>query len=235
MSNTREVILILAEGATEYYAFENILDKLSLNNIVVHVVGTDVTAHENTNENNALAKVYEKVTDFAENSYTKTPIKYIKKIIHLVDTDGTYINDNDIIVDEHLERFKYTVDNISANNKSKVVVRNNRKSKVMNRLISTKEINDISYEIYYFSCDCDHVLFDVMNLDKGLKVPNAKSFERKYEKDLPGFIDFMCNSNFSVNRNYEDSWDFIKLGKNSLNRYSNFDILLKDDTKLNLR
>ena len=38
----------------------------------------------------------------------------------------------------------------------------------------------------------------------------------------------MCNSSFAKGREYKESWEFILDGNNSLKRYCNFHIFLKD-------
>ena len=53
------------------------------------------------------------------------------------------------------------------------------------------------------------------------KENNAYSFANKYKDNLSGFIDFISNSDFSVQKPYKESWEFIKEGTNSLNRFTN--------------
>ena len=56
----------------------------------------------------------------------------------------------------------------------------------------------------------------------------AESFLEKFDEDVPGFVNFFRNSDFSVKLDYSDSWDFIQKDCNSLKRHTNFGMLFED-------
>ena len=71
------------------------------------------------------------------------------------------------------------------------------------------------------STNLEHVLHDVQNATDTEKEDLAHQFSKKYKNNLNSFLDYICNSSFSVNKNYLDSWSFIKESNNSLCRYTN--------------
>ena len=87
----------------------------------------------------------------------------------------------------------------------------------------TSKINSIPYEMYYMSCNLEHVLHDKLeDISEDEKKELANKFaDRFYEKEIE-FIDFINNKDFKVLGDYKATWDFIKKDLNSVNRYSNF-------------
>ena len=98
----------------------------------------------------------------------------------------------------------------------------------MNLLSTTNQISTINYRAYYFCCNLDHVLYDEANLESILKVDYAYDFQDKYLDNEIGFINFMLKSDFAVNGEYKDTWNFLKEELNSLGRYSNFHLFFSD-------
>lgn len=55
----------------------------------------------------------------------------------------------------------------------------------------------------------------------------ADTFARNYIGDVEGFVKEIAGDPDAVkNMSYEESWDFIKKGNNSLHRHSNLNVLL---------
>ena len=82
----------------------------------------------------------------------------------------------------------------------------------------------IPYSVYYMSCNLDHVLYGKLNSSDEDKERDAIAFARKYKDDVPGFIDFMTKSEFSVCDGYKESWKYIQEERHSLERHSNLGI-----------
>lgn len=160
---------------------------------------------------------------------SKLKKKDIKEIVHLIDTDGSFVT-ADAIEEKEQGEIEYTEEKIIVKNKVSVEQRNQRKTKVVKLLFSTKEIlGNIPYAIYYFSRNREHVLNNVTaNLSSDEKWELAEEFSDKYENDIEGFCELMCNSSFAKGNKYKESWEFILDGTNSLKRYCNFHIFLKD-------
>lgn len=92
-------------------------------------------------------------------------------------------------------------------------------------------VRSIPYSVYYMSCNLDHVLHNKRNSDSFTKENDAYDFAIRYKNNINDFIKFMCESEFSIVDNYNESWKFIEKENNSLNRYSNFGICLIKDIK----
>ena len=98
----------------------------------------------------------------------------------------------------------------------------------MNTLLANANILDVKYGFYYMSSCLDHVLYDKTNLSGKQKRIEADSFNEKYREDVDAFIDFICNSDFSVQGSYEETWDYIKHGTNSLKRHTNLRLAIEE-------
>lgn len=113
----------------------------------------------------------------------------IKEIVHLIDTDGSFVT-ADAIEEKEQGEIEYTEEKIIVKNKVSVEQRNQRKTKVVKLLFSTKEIlGNIPYAIYYFSRNREHVLNNVTrNLSTDEKWDLAEEFSDRYENDIDGFV-----------------------------------------------
>ncbi len=225
MAKSKKVVLFLVEGVSEQFALEGVLDNLSNDSILFQVIGTDITSNNYTTTSNVKTKITNQIKKFIDER--KIPKESILKVVHLVDTDGAYISDDCILEDKSLTKFIYSLESITANDPKKVSSRNTKKSTILDMLINTTIVyKNLSYEIYYFSCNLDHVLYNEINLLGELKTKKANEFDDYYFDKSNDFVTFICKSDFTVTGNYISTWDFIKKDLNSLNRYSNFNLYL---------
>lgn len=79
------------------------------------------------------------------------------------------------------------------------------------------------------SCNLDHVLYDKRNSTDDEKERNAYSFAKRYKGDREGFVEFICNSDFSVGGDFKESWKHIETGLNSLERYTNLCLCISEE------
>ena len=140
--------------------------------------------------------------------------KDIVEIIHFVDMDGAYIDDNLVVTDGGNEdKPVYYPDIIVTANPDHVKERNLCKSANLDVLTSLSSIKigskKIKYSVYYFSSNLDHFLYRDANSDGSL--------ERFFEE----------NETVTTDMTYGESWDFIKSGENSLKRHTNVNLLIK--------
>lgn len=160
--------------------------------------------------------------------------KDISEIVHIVDMDGAFIDDEDIQVDGSLDVDAspvYEDECIRCVDAERIEKRNKQKRENLNYLASCSSIKvkqkTIPYSIYYFSSNLDHFLHNSPNLDYRMKRSLADTFSRNYMGDTEGFVKFFLEDPKSAtNMDYPQSWEFIKEGTNSLKRYSNFNLLL---------
>lgn len=229
----KKFILVIVEGPSDRAALDILFTRFccpqGTETIVTH---GDITSNDKVTESNIVAKVCQYIKDFvAERKLQKTDIQ---QVIHIIDTDGAFIPDDRITQDDSAVGFVYSDTGISANDISKVKRRNARKrSKIGRLLCNDKMWKSIPYSMYYMSCDLDHALYNKRGSDDKTKEDDAHEFATKYKDDIPGFVKFIAESDFSVCDDYKSSWDYIKQGVNSLQRYTNLGLFFtaKPDDK----
>jgi hypothetical protein len=77
----------------------------------------------------------------------------------------------------------------------------------------------------------DHVLYNEANLSRADKDKYSTEFENEYFGRPEKFTVFFDSEDFAVKGDYLKTWSFIKIGTNSLKRYSNFTHYLNGKTK----
>lgn len=228
MGKIKKVVLFVVEGLTDETALQPVLKKLLQNDKVkFDVLHKDVTSDINCNTKNIKEKIGREINKYLDVSKLKK--KDIKEIVHLIDTDGSFVT-ADAIEEKEQGEIEYTEEKIIVKNRVSIEERNQRKTAIVRLLCTTEKIlGGIPYAIYYFSRNREHVLNNVTaNLSSDEKWGLAVAFSDKYEDDIKGFCEFMCNSPFAKGNKYKESWEFILDGTNSLKRYCNFHIFLKD-------
>ena len=217
----KKVILFLVEGASDLTSLEFIDNINTDETIKFQITSGDVTSKLNITPQNCREEINKILLSFLERS--KLRKTDIIKIIHILDVDGVYIPEINIIEDKNIKKFLYTINGIVAPSKENVQKRNESKKQIVEKLLVTSKINSIPYEMYYMSCNLEHVLHDKLeDISEDEKKELANKFaDRFYEKEIE-FIDFINNKDFKVLGDYKATWDFIKKDLNSVNRYSNF-------------
>ena len=153
--------------------------------------------------------------------------KDFKQIIHIVDTDATYLTEEKILEDPQCEELSYQNDGIHTNDVGKVISRNKQKSENLYRLRGCGNIWGVPYRVYYMSCNLDHVLYDKRNSTDEEKEQDAYVFAKAYKNNVGVFMEFMCKSAFSVKGDFKESWEFIEKDMRSIQRYTNLPICLE--------
>lgn len=217
-----KVILILVEGETDASSLGLVLSKLSQNyQVRFQVIRTDVTSDINSSVDNILKIVNSKILDFlGANSFLRK--NDILKVVQITDTDGAFVSAEQIKQSSTGETY-YDENTIWASDVSNLEKRNIQKSAILRKLIGTNSVSKtLPYEIYYFSCNLEHVLHNVQNATREEKEKYATDFAEHFSKNETEFLEFITNSEFSVNGNYSETWEYIKKDTNSLNRHTNF-------------
>ncbi len=221
----RKVVFVIVEGASDEtalgIAFNQVFDKESVH---VHIMHGDITTRAGVNSQNIIAKVGNEVKAYAKSNHYKSAD--FKQIIHIVDTDATYLADDKVIEDSDCSELSHQDDGIHTNDVNKVITRNKQKTDNLYRLRNCGNIWDIPYRVYYMSCNLDHVLYDKRNSTDEEKENDAYSFAKKYKNNVDAFLNFICESPFSVKGDFKDSWEFIEKDMHSIERYTNLPICL---------
>ncbi|HHQ4319506.1 hypothetical protein ACSW83_02295 [Clostridium perfringens] len=226
----KKVVVFIVEGYSDKEALYGILSELyEEKRFVFSVVNGDITSENSTKPNTIRNKIGECIR--AAMNKDKFRRENIGMIIHLVDIDGVYIP-NDNVVNNNTVELVYNVDNIETNDVNSIIDRNAKKSQILNCLSTMttmyKGKNSVPYRMYYMSCNLDHVLYNEQNAEDSRKVQLANDFQDKYIDNPDEFVTFMSNSSFTVLGDYNETWDFIKQDLNSLNRHSNFHLFFND-------
>ncbi len=223
------VVVFIVEGFSDKEALYGILSELyGEKSIVFSVVDGDITTQNSTKVDNIRSKIGDCINKAVEKD--KFFKKDIEMVVHLIDTDGAYIPNENVIRKETIN-ILYTQNNIETNNVNNIIKRNEKKRSIINILSTMKSItlekSRIPYSMFYMSCNLEHVLHNEQNADKEKKVDLAEAIEDKYIDNPDEFVEFMSQSNFTVPGTYEETWNFIKEGLNSLNRFSNFHLFFQ--------
>lgn len=244
MGLKKGVILIIVEGGSEATSFHDFLKKIEREkNVAFHLVQGDITTQNNITPKTIESAIKDQLIRFEETNTDKLKISDLVEIVHLVDTDGTYIDKNNILEQKNIPFIQYDEDKIVTKDKCETEKRLEKKSIILNELSKYNHIKgtykkkqyNLHYSIYYFSRNLDHVLHN--STTNGLmpfeKMKLAYQFRKRFNGDINNFVSYMNSRDFIVPGNYEETWNFIKIGKNSLKRYSNFHLYINGNVDKN--
>ena len=223
---SKKIVYIIVEGPTDSEALGVILTRIYEiynNNVYIEILHGDITSNDEIKPDTIEEQIKNFIEKYANMNYLKC--EDFQEIIHLVDTDGIYIPDTEIFLDNQNEKTFYKTSGIYTNDIRKIRTRNNHKKANIERLISINQIwENIPYNCYYMSCNLDHVLHNKANCNEKEKAENAYKFAEKYKENINGFLKFLCKSDFSRCEDFRESWNYIKIGMRSLERNTNFGI-----------
>ena len=197
-----------------------------------HVHNGDITTEKDTNEKTIVKKLNEIVIDWRNGRaepFIRISTADVEKIIHVVDMDGVFIPE-DAIVQTDDAKVQYQEKSIRYFSREQIVGRNRKKAKVIRRLIDVKQIDNIPYELFFASCNMDHLLFDARNPFADVKGRNARVFASRC-KDKNYLKDSIFAENICANGSYQESWQMIQKDYNSIERHTNMNLMLEDVTE----
>lgn len=224
----KKIMLFIVEGLTDETSLSTVLSRIfSSDSVKFQVVHGDVLTQDFVTPDKIITAVNKQIKLFCGNVYKPSDFC---KVVHLADTDGAFIPE-EAVIEESVEGRQYplyTDTQILTPEPAKIIDRNVRKSRNIDKLSRTGEINKIPYSFYYFSCNLDHVLHGRNNLSEKEKIECSRTFDLQYADDPNAFIHFMKDEPFAVQGTYQETWAFIKQGVRSLERHSNFGIELPE-------
>lgn len=116
----KKIVLVIVEGPSDEVALGMALSQVyDKDFIYVHIMHGDITARRGVSSKNIVAKLGNEVTAYAKSQHYKA--SDFKQIIHIVDTDGAYIPDDNIMEKENYLDIRYENDGIYTNNKASVM------------------------------------------------------------------------------------------------------------------
>lgn len=157
----------------------------------------------------------------------------ILAVIHIVDTDGCLIPEDNVLVDNQQEALTYYQNNcISVSTeaqKNNILNRNDIRSRNIRTMNSVSSIvsNKYNYQMFYFSRSLEHVIFDDPNPSSETKVDNIEVFLDDLALPLEEYLlQFMPDTDAEgYNEQYIASWTFISQGIKSLQRSTNVPLM----------
>lgn len=222
----KKVIAFIVEGLSDEAALGMIMKEyFSKNEIQFVVVHGDITLKDYVSNDSILKKINEQI-ESVKSKYRYSQNDFIK-IIHIVDMDGVYISEMDIM-ETNVKEIQYYVDHIDAKNVSVIVERNKRKGDILYKLRKTRKVNGIPYQIYFNSCNLEHVLYgELKDYSDEEKQILSDDFAEKYDGKADEFIEFISDSMIAVQGTYQKTWDYIEKDRNSLNRHTNMHLIFE--------
>ena len=216
----KKIVFVIVEGPSDEEALGVLLNRFYEDKAVyVQIMHGDITTELDATPDNIVAKVGTLIKNYAGRVFKSGDFS---QIIHITDTDGAFIPDDAVVEDQTASKPIYSVKEIRTKRKAGIEDRNRRKRENLDRLSSTSKVWNIPYQIFYMSCNLDHVLYGKLNSTDEEKENDSYAFAKRYRDDIPGFIKFISESDFSVMDSYPQSWEYIREGLHSLERHSNF-------------
>lgn len=224
----KRIIFVIVEGPSDEDALGVILSKIyDKSKVYLHVIRGDITTQSNVDSGNIVAHIGDIIRKYAKDNHFKKTDFW--KVIHIVDMDGAYISDDYILEDGTVKKVQYSETSIKVISKSAIMQRNRKKRENLDKLCITKRIWDVPYQVFYMSCNLDHVLYDKLNSSDEEKEYDSYHFAKRYRNDITAFWAFVSSSDFSVMIEYQDSWKYIKDKLHSLERHSNLGLCFVEE------
>lgn len=213
----KKIVFVIVEGPSDDDALGVVFSKFySKDEVHVEVMHCDITT--DFGRTPIVSKIGNVVKSYAGHTFKQSDFR---QIIHIVDMDGAYIPDENIVEDPDATKPYYSTADIRTCNKVGIENRNRQKRDNLNRLTSISQVWKIPYSVFYMSSNLDHALYGKLNSTDDEKEHDAFYFSMKYKNSLPLFIQFISESEFSVCNDYKESWRFIKEALHSLERHTN--------------
>lgn len=157
----------------------------------------------------------------------------IVAVLQIIDTDGVFIRDENIVINNNQEMATvYNENEITVKNKDQrefIIERNQERKRNINMMNSVESVikGKIPYQIYYMSRHLEHVVFNEPNPNKDKKVENMDRFIDNLTEHIEDFLSewmFHLDGKTLVEK-YRESWMKISRETESLKRRTNVPLL----------
>lgn len=240
---SKKVILILVEGLTEETIFYDFLEERFHNaEIRIDVQHGDVLSDRGRNRTlNIKNRIGQLIKNYLM-KYRLLPGDLLA-VVHFTDADGCFIPDNHVqVAPSKTNKIKYESEAIYVVDEKKklnIEKRNKMKSGNIKVLASSKDFmvnrTNVPYQLFYFSTNLDHLLWDEQNEVREDKLEKAEEFLENLEDSLETFLwKFVrMNLNLSFEDKMKTSWDEVTKELNSLQRGTNVPFMFEMIEQLN--
>lgn len=190
----------------------------------------DFAYDSNVTEQNCITYIEEKVKEHKK-LYCLYDHDFLA-IVHIIDTDGAFMNMNDIIEDASKQNNLFKDNKLLTNNRDTIIKRFDKKSRIYQKLNVVNEISNIKYYKFYFSRNLEHALYGLENVTAIEKKDLSNKFDLEHKGDAEKFKKQLKDIMFDIPNDYNKSWEYIFIENNSLKRCSNISILLDIVTRI---
>lgn len=221
----KQVILVIVEGMSDKTVLSGLLPKLFGDYVFrFKIVHGDILTQASVTRDEILAHVNKQL------SYAMQEYKYraddIKEVIHLVDMDGVYINQESIKEVKEISHIQYGREVMYVKDFNQIVRRNKQKTLNLSRLIEATYLKRsnrrIPYSLYYMSINLDHVVCNDPNLPSPyLKAKASYDFVETFRGKESSFIEFTKRLILGEANSYITSWKVIEDSRHALTRATN--------------
>lgn len=230
---TKKVIVVIVEGVSdEALLFERLRSLYSKCEIKFEIQRCDLF-YSNPPRKPIKEAIGNVIKDIMMKR--KFKLKDILSVIHITDTDGCFIPVAAIKVKNDQEANTiYSDDAILVNTelqKQCIADRNRIKSINVATMSNVGSIQSqkLNYQLYYFSRNLEHVIFNNANPDDETKVDNVEAFVESLYDNLENFLAIFLPELTSQHypSRYSESWTYIKADLNSLKRGCNVSMMFE--------
>lgn len=237
-SMTKKILLIIVEGQTEQIVLEDYLDEYFANSMIrFDVQREDILTKWDANKRipnikNSVVKVIQSYL----NKY-KFLAKDLTAIVHITDADGCFIAPEFVKVKEDIEQnLFYTEDAILVNSdkrKEQIEQRNEMKANNARILVANDHFSinrlKVPYQLFYFSTNLEHVLWNERNEIPTEKVHKADNFMENLTGTIEEYLsEFLpVSQELPYREKMKKSWAFLMDDCHSLQRGTNVPLLFE--------
>ena len=230
-----KVLLFIVEGPSDEASLAPALEQIVTDSKVkFKVMRADLTSDYDSTVDNIERRIKELGVKRFLTDNPQFSSNDICGIVHIVDLDGAFIDDN-LVIQDDVEDVQYYDDKIVCKNREKFLRGKNNKEANLLHLSSILKISIpfgviVPYSIFYMSCNLDHVLHNKRNSTKQQKQADSLVFADNYD-DPEKFKAFFNGSDIKISGTYQETWEHIQIELNSLKRGSNFWICIEEHKK----
>lgn len=212
---SKKVVPLICEGRSDLIALEDYLNELFKDKEIKFVVASGDVLGKDENYDKYLDELIEGAIYKNENFTADFTLDDILMIVHLIDTDGIFEDDNIVCLDKNYTFTNYfnnkicVTKNVAATRKTRIQRRDRICECIKTNSVTIKK-KAFPYMIFYMSTNLEHVTQDERNIETDTeKIKLAEEFSTRFN-DSKKFLEFLKENNQSKTYDYKLSWDYIK-------------------------
>ncbi len=235
----KRVVVVIVEGdSDETIVMELLQERYQGLEIKFDIVRGDIFFNTGLRNMNIKKEISERIKIYVKKRKYKE--SDILSILHIMDTDGCFIPKDSVVLRPNaVTKIVYDEDEIAAQRPTDqdfILRRNASKSRNVNIMWSANKVlsDKYKYQLYFFSRNLEHVVFDDPNPNGDGKCDRIDDFIDDLEMDLATFLmEYMIDcGDVDYEEAYVESWKNIKHSNNSLKRKTNVPLAIRYLDKL---